>query len=1191
MSRITPWFKIVLLLLVLAAGREARALTNGLALTPPMGWNSWNRFGCNITESLIRQTVDAMATNGMKAAGYQYVNLDDCWQVARDTNGVILADPVAFSGGIASLADFAHARGLMLGVYSDHGTSTCAGRPGSYSYETLDATTYATWGVDYLKYDNCNTVPGSDQQTDYYNMRNALMNSGRPILYSICAWTFQAWMPEGGNLWRTTGDISDNWNSMVSLLDANNNSAFSAGPGRWNDPDMLEVGNGGMTDTEYRAHFGMWCLAAAPLLSGNDLRTMSQATRDILTAPELIAVDQDPAGIQGIRLSSTAGAGGNLEMWSRPIADTFTTRAVALFNRGTNAATISVDWTAIGLATGPASVRDLWARSDLGVFSNRYSAIVPAHGAQLLKIAGAAPSPVYVSDQHFRSADNGWGPVERDQSNGETAANDGRTLTLNGVTYSKGIGVHAPSRLECYLAGRVSRFQSDIGVDDEVGTNGSVIFRVWDGSTLLYDSGLMTGSSATKSIDLDVTGKTRITLEVTDGGDNKNYDHADWAGARLALSAPPTPVTSYWTNRNTAAAQSWDTDANWTNTAAFPNASTAVAVVNADTAANQTINLNRDILVRSLWLGDANASSTYTIAANGGTLTFDAGTASPSLIQLPTSGGDTLSAPLTLNGTLNVTNQSTNVLTMSGTIAGLSSGLTLGGGTLVLGASNSFGGTVTIAQGTVKAGNAFALGIPNTGTVVKDGATLDVNGLNLGLEPVTVSGAGAGGNGAIINNGADVYPALAFLALAGDTAIGGTHRWDLRPAGGTTANPAAAALSTGGIPRNLAKVGTNFFSLVSVTVDPALADVEVRGGTLNFEGNTTGLGNPTNTLTVFSNATLFFYRATNRLNKVIVLQDGATIYNNYQTNIIVGPVTLGAGTAGGPGTCTFNIGGNWMALSNAIGGAGSLVKTGNSPLYLTAANVYTGNTLVNAGTLALAGSGSLDGSSAISVAGGAIVDVSGRADGALTLRSGQVINGNGTINGSLVVSPGATLSPGTSLGALTVTNRVTLQGTTAIELNKSTGTNDVVRGAASVVYGGTLSLTNLGSDLSAGDSFRVFYAAGYSGAFTNIVPAMAGAGLAWDTSGLVSSGTLRVVTAPRPAFSSFALADAPPGTIVLSGTNGVPNATYYVLASTNIALPLAQWTRLATNAFDGLGGFRFTNTTASPQQFHLLQIP
>src|SRR6185436_3157162 len=229
----------------------AYALNNGLALTPPMGWNSWNNFGCNVSDTLIRGMADAMVSSGMAAAGYQYVNIDDCWQNVGRTNGHVTAT-TSFPTGIQGTADYIHSKGLKLGVYSDHGTATCAGRAGSYGFETTDANDYAAWGVDYLKYDNCNLPAGDNVQQDYVNMKNALAASGRAIVYSICAWNFQSWMPSTGNLWRTTGDITDSWSSMIGKYDTNVSLASFAGPGAWNDPDMMEIGRGGMTDTEYR---------------------------------------------------------------------------------------------------------------------------------------------------------------------------------------------------------------------------------------------------------------------------------------------------------------------------------------------------------------------------------------------------------------------------------------------------------------------------------------------------------------------------------------------------------------------------------------------------------------------------------------------------------------------------------------------------------------------------------------------------------------------------------------------------------------------------------------------------------------------------------------------------------------------------------------------------------------------------
>jgi alpha-galactosidase len=317
----------------------------------------------------------------MRDAGYLYVNIDDCWHGQRDTNGYIQADPVRFPSGIAALADYVHAKGLKLGIYSDAGTLTCQSRPGSRGYEQQDASTYAYWGVDYLKYDWCYTS-GLNMQQSYTLMRNCLLNTGRPIVYSICSWQFPGpWVVDVGNLWRTTGDIQDNWGSVVSIIDINAYLYQYAGPGHWNDPDMLEVGNGGMTDTEYRAHFSMWCIMAAPLIAGNDLRNMSQSTIDILTAPEVIAVDQDPLGDQGRRVQDY----GYREVWVKELLHG--NRAVALFNRGPQPSNITVLFSDLGPEfSDKAGIRDLWSREDLGVLTGSFTAEVPGHGVVLIKV-------------------------------------------------------------------------------------------------------------------------------------------------------------------------------------------------------------------------------------------------------------------------------------------------------------------------------------------------------------------------------------------------------------------------------------------------------------------------------------------------------------------------------------------------------------------------------------------------------------------------------------------------------------------------------------------------------------------------------------------------------------------------------------------------------------------------------------
>ena len=296
--------KIIKLLVFLFGILNINSLDNGLGLTPQMGWNTWNKFRCNINQTLIRESIDALVNSGLDKAGYKYINLDDCWQKSRDKNGVILPDNETFPDGIEPLVEYAHSKGLYLGLYSSAGNYTCEKRPGSLFYEEIDAATYAKWKVDYLKYDNCNN-DGSSTKIRHGKMRDALLKTDRPIFYSLCQWGEEevaTWASEVGNSWRTTGDISDNWNSMISIIDENDQWYQYAGPGGWNDPDMLEVGNGGMTLTEYKTHFALWAISKAPLLIGCDITKMTNDIKNILTNPEVIAINQDPLGQQGHKI-------------------------------------------------------------------------------------------------------------------------------------------------------------------------------------------------------------------------------------------------------------------------------------------------------------------------------------------------------------------------------------------------------------------------------------------------------------------------------------------------------------------------------------------------------------------------------------------------------------------------------------------------------------------------------------------------------------------------------------------------------------------------------------------------------------------------------------------------------------------------------------------------------------------------
>ncbi|MGW5495568.1 NPCBM/NEW2 domain-containing protein [Streptomyces olivaceoviridis] len=631
----------------------APALADGLALTPPMGFNNWNSTHCRaeFNASMVEGIADLFVEKGLKDAGYQYVNLDDCWALPdRDANGKLVPDPARFPDGIKAVADYVHAKGLKLGIYTSAGTKTCdsTGFPGALGHEYSDARQFADWGVDYLKYDNCNNQ-GVDAQQRYRTMRDALKATGRPIVYSICEWGQNKpweWASDVGHLWRTTGDISDSWSSMLSILKQNLPLAPYAGPGHWNDPDMLEVGNGGMTDTEYRSHFSLWSVMAAPLLIGTDLRKASPATFDILGNKEVIAVDQDPLGKQGTVVSS----GGGRWVVAKEMKDG--SRAVALFNESGTAQRIATSASAVGLPDADAyTLRDLWQHRTYNT-AGTIAATVPAHGTVLLRVAAdprwathppavalgldgstlleaadpatltstvtdlgrtparrvsvsltgpagwtvrptsatsaatlapggtlrtgwrvTAPSgtptgsygltlttnyrspsgtPVtstlpltasvvvpppagtsYLGDLPWLSATSGWGPVERNTSNGENAAGDGSPLTIGGTVYAKGLGVHALSDISFYTGGACEKVTAEVGVDDEKGTKGTVAFEIWADGTKAASTGVLTNAMPAQSLTADVTGAQVVRLVVTDGGDGVDSDHADWADARL----------------------------------------------------------------------------------------------------------------------------------------------------------------------------------------------------------------------------------------------------------------------------------------------------------------------------------------------------------------------------------------------------------------------------------------------------------------------------------------------------------------------------------------------------------------------------------------------------------------------------------------------------------------------------------
>jgi alpha-galactosidase len=654
----------------LSSAPSAFALDDGLARTPPMGFNNWNATHCRaeFNEDMVKGMADLFVSSGLKDAGYEYINLDDCWALPqRDAEGHLVPDPVRFPNGIKAVADYVHSKGLKIGIYTSAGTKTCnsAGFPGALGHEYEDAAQFASWGIDYLKYDNCNNQ-GVDAIQRYTKMRDALKATGRKIVYSICEWGQNdpwLWAEDVGHLWRTTGDISDSYASMLNIVHQNMELADYAGPGHWNDPDMLEVGNGGMTDTEYRSHFSLWAIMAAPLLIGSDLRDASAETFEILENREVIRVDQDRLGVQGRPISTENGH----NVFVKPLRNGDV--AVALFNETDAPARISTNAVEAGLPDAPAyKIRDLWAKTtretageiaanvpphgtamfrvgrdlrwydhppavDAGLsvvgaidgetplaepgetltvtttatnagrnpahdvtarltapdgwrvspetgtvkptltrkapFQTRWSVKVPedaaigehplsvdvsyhSAGAQRkirtgFEIAVRVPQPppsgtFHLSDASWLTASNGYGPVERDTSNGERAAGDGHAITIEGRTYAKGLGTNAPAAITYYLGGECTRFTTDVGLDDEKGAAGTATFEVWVDGEKVADSGTMTQTSSAQTFSEDVTGARLLRLVVTDAGDGTNSDHADWAGPQLTCSFRPPPA-------------------------------------------------------------------------------------------------------------------------------------------------------------------------------------------------------------------------------------------------------------------------------------------------------------------------------------------------------------------------------------------------------------------------------------------------------------------------------------------------------------------------------------------------------------------------------------------------------------------------------------------------------------------------
>jgi alpha-galactosidase len=503
---------------------------------PPMGWNGYNVYSecpAELDEAKIRATIDALVSSGMQSAGYQYVNLDQCWQLPRSAEGVRRFDPARLPGGIEALSDHIHGLGLSLGVWAP--VHDCRGEPGGEGHETIDAETYAAWGVDFLKYVGCGPEVNA---TAIATLADALAATERHTVLSLALAPFREWMPETAQLWRTADSVQPTWSALVAQIDAAAPLAAYARPGAFNDPDMLEIGNGALTPAENRTHFAVWSILSAPLLAGNDLTTMTAETRDLLTNSRLIALNQDPLGLQAALIRRE----GPVDVLAKPLAECGA-RGVVFWNRGDTSAEAAVAWEELGLDPGPARVHDLFSDESVEVESGSFGVLVPPHDAVALRVTGVEPplprGRVYLSDLRWTYATNGFGPVELDRTNGEEAPLDGAPIRLRGAAYDKGLGVHGPSLLRFRLGRACSRFLADVGIDDDQGGQGSAHFEVWADGERLFKSGVLTGASPPKEVSLDVSNRRELRLFVGIGGDTYALDHAVWAGARLECEAQP----------------------------------------------------------------------------------------------------------------------------------------------------------------------------------------------------------------------------------------------------------------------------------------------------------------------------------------------------------------------------------------------------------------------------------------------------------------------------------------------------------------------------------------------------------------------------------------------------------------------------------------------------------------------------
>ena len=555
---------IFVTILLLQGAAWATPQSPALSQTPPMGWNSWNAFETKIDDATIRGIADAMVSSGMRDAGYVYLVLDDGWMAKeRDEDGRLMADPKKFPKGMKSIGDYIHSKGLKFGIYEDRGKWTCQQLPGSFEHEQIDMQTFADWGVDYIKMDSCFAESnGRFSSEDYALYHKYIAATGRPMVLSISDFGNAAWAwggKESAQLWRTSGDIYPWMDSIyhcaeTSAGDRAIHPAFNglwqfAAPGHWNDPDMLHIGNlkhieEARKPIGNRAHFSLWCILAAPLMAGNDLRSASQEVKQILTAPELIAVNQDARGVQGYKVF----VDGKLEVYNKPLADG--TTAILLLNKGREKADIRVRWDQVGLS-GKQAVRDLWARKNLGSFDDGFTAKgLGQHEHRMIKVGKPGPllplpSPMALDKYTVtRQGETQLSDLYYIWKAHNTPAYDTsfnkQAIVIGDRKFDKGFGVRGKSAFMFLTRGRADRFRATVALDpaSKAGTTGR--FRVHNedffANKVLWDSGKMTKDSAPREIDIELKDVQCLML-VFEGKEALG----NWADARV-LDEPPTPL-------------------------------------------------------------------------------------------------------------------------------------------------------------------------------------------------------------------------------------------------------------------------------------------------------------------------------------------------------------------------------------------------------------------------------------------------------------------------------------------------------------------------------------------------------------------------------------------------------------------------------------------------------------------------